>query len=541
MRSPAIGAVLLLGLAACAPAGGSGLDTGPVAGGTLTFAVDTEPPCLDPHVSSADITAVIQRSVFDSLVAQAPGGAFRPWLARSWTISPDGRTYTFMLRPGVRFQDGAPFDADSVKANFDHIVAKETRSQYAVDLLGPYVGTTVLGPLVAQVVLARPYSAFLQAVSTTYLGMESPKALRQKKDRLCAGADASVGTGPFRFTRWVRGQRAEFDRNPDYDWAPVTAAHPGPAYLARIVVLFLPESSVRMGALQSGAAEVVDAVAPVDVAALTSDHRFTVSRHDSPGVNYALYLNTRRAPFDDPRARVAIQRAVDMDQTVRAVYFGQYERAWNPLSPATPGYQPAGEHHWNPDPAEASRLLDELGYTGRDADGYRTEQGRRLTVRWPYNQSLVREQRDVLAVAVQDQLRKVGVDVELEPLDAGAYSARRDGGDYDIIGFSWERADPSVLDMVLASDQQFTDGGANGARLADPQIDAWLVGAGATADPAARDAAYTRVQQRAVDQAVVLPTYVHSRIMGLARTVHGPGFDTNAWPQLHDVWIEAVR
>lgn len=532
-----------LALAACGGGSGSSSSSTAVAagtprsGGTLTFAVNTEPDCLDPHVSPADITSVIQRNVFDSLVSQRANGTFAPWLASSWTVSPDARTFTFTLRSGVRFTDGTPFDAAAVKTSFDHITAKSTKSQYAVSLLGSYTGTQVVNPTTARVSFAKPYAAFLGAAATTYLGIESPKQITEHPDQLCAGGPSSVGTGAFVFSKYVRGQSATFTRNPNYTSPPGAAAHQGPAHLSTLVLRFLPEDSARVASLRNGEVDAADAVPPADVSSLSGDDGISLLKVVPQNANYSLYFNTARAPLSDERARKAVVAAINLDQIVASVYFGQYQRAYSNLSPKNVAYDPKLAGRKTYDPATAGRLLDELGYTGRDSAGYRTKDGKRLTLEWPYVGAFDREQRLIVSQAVQADLKKVGIDVHLFSMASGAYTTRRNAGGYDLIAFSWGKSDPDLLRQLYASDQAFTAGGVNGSGLRNPQVDAALAAGAATTDSAKRRAAYATVQEYAINHAYTLPVYVFTRTVGARTRAHGISFDPDAFPLFHDAWV----
>ena len=517
-------------------AGGSAAGR-PRPGGTLTFAVHTEVDCIDPHVSPMDVTSVVQRGVFDSLVAQNPDGTIVPWLAQRWTVSPDATTYTFTLREGVVFHDGTPFDAAAVKANFDHIAADSTRSQYAVALLGPYLGTQVVDPGTVKVTFARPYAAFLAAASTTYLGFHSPRKIAEEPDTLCSGGPNSVGTGPFRFTEYVKGSHAVFVRNDAYDWAPANAGHSGPAYLDSLVIRFLPEDSSRIAALRGGDIDAADAIPARRVVELAEIPSLRMLKAVPQNANYSLYLNSRREPFSDERVRRAFQHAVDVDLIVRTVYRGQYARAWSTLSPASIAYDPSLEGRIEYSPDKANRLLDEAGWTGRDGDGYRTRNGRRLTVEWPYIDVFNREQRDVVNQAIQGELKKVGVRVDLFSMDSGSYTSRRNAGGYDVIAFSWGKADPDLLRQLYASDQVFSAGGMNASGLRSPEVDAWLAAGAAITDPGARRENYARVQNYVIDKGLTLPVYVFTRTVATRDSVHGITFDADAFPMFHDAWV----
>ncbi|MFF8958282.1 ABC transporter substrate-binding protein [Streptomyces sp. NPDC014894] len=515
---------------------GGGGSAAPVRGGTFTYGAAVGTSCLDPHTSPGDITAVVQRNVFDSLVHLDAKGTFHPWLATSWEISDDARSYTFDLRDDVTFHDGTRFDAAAVKANLEHIRAPATKSLYAAALLGPYRNSEVLDEHRIRITFSEPSVPFLQAASTPYLGIASPASLARHKDELCAGGKFSVGSGPFRSERYVKNDRAEFTRNADYRWAPKGAAHQGPPLVDRLVVRFLPEDSVRAGALTSG--QVDAAAVPITSAeALERDSSLELTARQAPGASYSLYLNTDRGPLRDERVRRAVQRSVDVDALVRGVYRGEYARAWSPLSPTTPGgYDDSIKGAIPHDPRGAAALLDRAGWTGRDSDGYRTKDGERLRLRWPYIAALVRDQRDVLGEAVQAELKKNGVDLVRDAVDTGAYFERYGKGDYDVWDNAWVRADPAILSGFYLSTQLPSAGGQNVSRTDDPRVDAWLRAGAAEKSPKEREKSYAKVERWAVDHGTVLPLYVPVTTVGVGRETRGLTFDANAWPQFAGVW-----
>ena len=154
----AAGLTLLPTAAACSSSDSA--DSGsekPVAGGQVTYLVDQTQLTLDPAISPATVTGLIDRNIFDSLVAQTGPSEFKPWLAENWSISPDGRIYTFALKKGVKFTDGTAFDANSVKTTLDHVVDPKTKSQYAASLIAAAIG--IARP--SKVVRSRPASSFM--------------------------------------------------------------------------------------------------------------------------------------------------------------------------------------------------------------------------------------------------------------------------------------------------------------------------------------------------------------------------------------------
>jgi len=537
-RAPALLAALSLlagaGLAACSSSDGTAGKAG-AAGSALTFAADSEPACVDPAVSPRDVTALIDRNVFDSLVNDAPDGTIKPWLATSWTVSSDGRTYVFRLRTGVRFHDGTPLDATAVKATLDHAVDPKTKSTYAAGLLSAYKSSTAVDASTVKVSLSRPDAALLQSLSTAYLGIQSTKSLRRTAAQLCG---APVGSGPFSFVSWTKKQSLSLKRNPAYQWGPPSARHTGPARLQGLTFRFIEENAVRVGALNSGEVDVIGGLPAPNVRGLKGSSRVQVLSAQAPGGVYSLHFNPAPGgPLADPRVRTAVLRSVDLDRLVASVGFGAYDRAWSELGPRTPGYDASMKGSWPYDPALAGRLLDEAGWTGRDADGYRTRNGRTLTLRWPYVAQLLREQRDVLGQGIVAQAKKSGIRIDRVAMDVGTYSQDVFAGKAEIWDASNVRADPDILRTLFASDQTLDKGGLNVFRVADPQIDALLRAGSATTDPTARTDAYVKVQRRLRDLALDMPVYVPTYYVGAARKVHGLAFEAAAYPVFYDVSV----
>ncbi|WP_062431859.1 ABC transporter substrate-binding protein [Herbidospora daliensis] len=537
-RAPLAALLLLPLLAACggtsapeqAPAGP------PAKGGSLVFGVNTEPANLDPHASPQDVTGLFTRPVLDSLVALDDKGDVHPWLASSWEISDDQLTYTFKLRTGVKFSDGTPFDAAAVKTNLDHIVDPATKSQLAAAAFGPYEKSTVVDPQTIEVTFKEAYSPFLAALATAYFGIQSPRQLALGPEAL---AKKVVGTGPFVIDAYVPHQGITYRRNPDYDWAPPIAKHSGPAHLERLEFKVIVEDAVRLGALTSGQIDAIASVPPVNVKQVEADPKLTVLRKQAPGGNYNYYPNNEKGVFADQKVRQAFRDGIDFATVVEKLYFGAFDPASSAISPATAGYDKTTETQWTYDPEGAARLLDEAGWSARDAEGYRTKDGRRLTVKWPFLKALAREQRGTLAEQVQAEAKKAGFDVQFVDVTPADFTPKALAGDYDLIDFSWQRADGDALRNLFAiSNIPRPDFfGQNLARWHDPETDGWLTGALRTTDPAERAALYAKVQQKANTNATIVPVYVFTYLLGASKHVQDVTFEPQAFPTFYDAWV----
>lgn len=506
----------------------------PVSGGSLTFAVPYGPDCLDPHEGQGDID-LLSRPVLDSLVSADSTGKFHPWLATSWRISADQRTYTFTLRTGVTFSDGEVFDAAAVKANLDHVVAPATKSEYAASLISTYDHAVVVNPTTVRVVLKSPASSLLSALALPELGIEAPATLKMGSSTLCSKI---VGTGPFVSSRGlVTGQGISYTRRADYGWPPQNAAHRGPAHLNTLDIRIVPAASARSGALTSGQLDAAGAIAPVDVARVKAASGYTIDTVATPGVNYSYIPNVQHGVLRDVRVREALRVGINYPQIVKNLYFGVYPAATGPLASTTPGYDPAVARYYAYDPAAAAASLDAAGWTGRDSAGYRTKNGTRLSIDFIYVAQYF-GQYQTLGTQIQAAAKRLGVQINFVNLDLGTFTKRILSGDYDI-GNAWSSsATPDVLRQYF--DSAFIPTAhidSNAARYDNPTVDAWFAQALATTDPAGQNALYAKVQRQLTDDATILPIFQQTYVLGLSQKVRGVTFEAQLFPTFYDTWI----
>lgn len=498
---------------------------GPVSGGSLTWAVETEPLTFNPHQYAQAKARLLVWNTFEALLTHDDRGGYVPWLATGYEVSPDGKTYTFRLRRDVTFTDGTTFDAEAVKANIDQFFVEGYNPAVLAVQLRNLDRVEVADPATVVFHLKQPDVLLLDFLSSPQGAQVSPKSLKEAKN-LKAGGPELAGTGPFVLDHYTAGQEVVFTKNPAYNWAPANAGHAGPAYLDRITYRFLKESSVRVGALTSGQVQVVEGVPATDEALITANPQLTLSRGLNSGSAYSYYFNTTHAPFDDLKVRQAFREAVDVDAVLDGVYRGTATRAWSVIGPTSPFYDKTLEKTYGGDAAKANRLLDEAGWTGRDADGFRTKDGRRLTVRLVQSAPFVRDRRDVLAQAVQAAVKQsAGIDLNVAVVDQGTATQALADGQYEV--FDNSRADTdagAALNLLLHS-----GGAINRTGFTDPALDKLLEQGQAGSDQAQRRTAYQQVQKLTVtDQALILPLYAPSDQIAASTTVGGLGFEPTA-------------
>lgn len=532
----ASGALLLAG---CTPAPDQAEQAGdPVAGGTLVYASgDGEPTCLDPHVGGNYPQALIAGQFLESLVSLDESGEVIPWLATEWTASDDGLTWDFTLRDDVEFTDGTPFDAEAVKVNVEHLKNPDTQSSTGYLALGKVDSVEVVSDTVARFHLTAPDSALLESLTQPWNAIESPAGIARGMEENCL---APIGTGPFIVDEWVPQDHVTLVRNDDYATGPADRGHDGAPYLDGIEWRFIPDSASRYAALAAGEVDVIDNAQPdtIDQARQTG----TLVELDAPrpGASNRIELNSGQAPFDDVRVREAFIRAADVNDGIETLFFGTAERSYSVLSSVEPlAY--ADDTLFETDLEAANALLDEAGWTERDADGIRTKNGAPLTVRFPIstNQSIPAEQS--LFEQIQATAKDAGFDVQLEPLDLSSWYGALFAHEYEIVSAPYTKVGPDVLRILYHSDSITPAPSgyfANLAQLSDPELDALLTQAASESDPDSRAALYEQAQQLILGGFYALPLYDQQNHFLLSPKLEGVrAMPTVSTPTFADAWL----
>lgn len=498
-------------------------------GGNLTYALASSPDTLDPVASGYAVSHRVLRNIFDSLVFQKDDGSYQPWLATSWTQSNDGKSYTFKLRQDVKFHDGTLFNAEAVKANFDHL-DKTTGLGQARPLLGPLASTEVVDEYTIKVNLSKKFEPFLSGLSSAFFGISSPKALREQGDQF---GKHPVGTGPFKFVKWEENSEIVLERFPSYNSAPKIAENQGAPYLDKLTFKIIAEEATRIGSVQSGQILAAETVPPQNIATYKSNAKFKLHQAVTNGTPFSLYLNTHNEPWNDRRARQAIQLTIDPEVIVNTLYLGTYSRAWSALTPGILGYNESLENKIKPDLNKANSLLDELGWK-KNTNGIREKDGKKLTLNY-LEPAASREKRKDIAVIVQQQLKEIGVAVELNmTTNASDLLKKRE---FDISGISQVKADPDILANLFRSDRLHAQGGNNFSGLNDATIDKLLDEGAIESDTKNRKDIYRQIQQYLSDQALIFPIYVYPYTVVQSSSVQGLKFDLLGYPLFYDVSI----
>lgn len=323
-----------------------------------------------------------------------------PSLAESWEPNADLTSWTFQLREGVKFHDGTPWNADAAIFNLRRYVDKESPDFYQE--LNAQGGLSVAGiksfekvdDLTIRIDTVGPWSYLPTDLATVYFG--SPTAIKELGNK--AFAENPVGTGPFKFDSLVRGQRLELVRNDEY-WR-------GAPKVERVVLRPIPDPTARVAALRSGEVNWIEVPPPDDVRSLESAG-FQVLTNSYDHI-WPWVFNLRKAPFDNPKVRQALNWAIDRQALVDNILGGTAEAATGFVPKANSAYRPENDVYGY-DPDKAKRLLAEAGYP----DGFT------MTLSYPTSGSgnMI---PTPMNTALQSDLAKVGVKVDLKPIEWAA-------------------------------------------------------------------------------------------------------------------------
>ena len=315
---------------------------------SVTIGMAVEPTGLDPTIAApVAIGQVTWQNIFEGLTTIDRNGKVQPQLAESWTISEDGLTYTFKLRPGVVFHDGEAFDASVAKFAIDR-----ARGENSVNPLKRYFGTIesieTPDPLTLVLKLTEPTGSLLYWLAWPSSSMVGTQSAENNKT-------TPVGTGPFKFAGWSKGEKVELSRNPDY-WNPE-----GVAKLESAVFRFISEPQAQAAALQAGDVDAFpEFAAPELMESFEGDDRL-VTVIGNTELKVVAGMNNARKPFDDKRVRQALMMALDRSMIVEGAWSGFGTPIGSHYTPNDPGYADlTGVYPYDPEKAKA--LLEEAGY-----------------------------------------------------------------------------------------------------------------------------------------------------------------------------------
>ncbi|MCL2332949.1 MAG: ABC transporter substrate-binding protein [Actinomycetia bacterium] len=456
---------------------------------TITFAQGADPRGLDPALVDDGESSKVIVNVYEGLLKYADDSTqVEPCLAESLPeVSADGLSYTFHLRKGVKFQDGTDFNADAVKFNIDRQIPPKVTADMPY---GPFVWGSVKDVVVKDestvvVNLKEKNSAFLANCAMS-LGapMVSPTACQKDNNNM---NEDPVGTGPYKFVSWAKGDNVTLVRNEDY-WGTK-------AKTKNLVFKVIPENATRVLALTNGDVDMIDGIdaTAVDQVKSAGD---VMNTAEGMNINYMAF-NVASPIFKDPAARKAIAQAINRDELVKNLYQGYATPASTILPTFVPGFSKDVQQTAY-DEAAAKATLASLGIKQVHMITYSNPR--------PYNPATGSK----LTQAIQGYLQKVGVSCKVDTYDWTTYKQKATAGDYDICFYGWtgDNGDPDNFLNLLATN----DWSQNVSRWQDPTYIKGIADALAMPNGDSRNAAYAALEKQAAEANIWYPI-CHTKLM----------------------------
>ena len=438
----------------------------------ITIGMQLEPPNLDPTGgAAAAIDEVVYANLFEGLTRYRSDGSIAPALAKSWEISDDGLTYTFHLQDGVKFHDGTDMNADDVKFSLDRARAEDsTNAQKA--LFAGIASVDVVDPTTVKVTLSQPNGGFITNLAWGDAVIVAPESI-------ATDTTNPIGTGPFMFSNWVKGDRIELVKNPDYWGKPVA--------LTKATFKFISDPSAAFAAMMAGDLDAFPGYpSPETLPQFEADPRFSVIVGNTEGETI-LSTNNKDEHFKNKLVREALAHAINRQEIIDGAMFGYGTPIGTHFAPHNPDYVDLTGLS-NYDPALSRKLLAEAGYP----NGFKT------TLKLP-PPSYARRGGEIVAA----QLRAVGIDAEISNLEWAQWLEQVfKGKDYGLTIVS--HTEPMDIGIYARPDYYF--------QYDNPAFQQLMKDLDATSDPAKR----SEILKKA--QTMIAEDYVNGYLFQLART-----------------------
>lgn len=498
-------------------------------GGEIIYGTWQSPDNLDSQVTILQVVLAIGSQIHDPLLRQRPGDPkIYPGIAESYEVSDDAKEYTFNLRKDVKFHDGTPLNAEAVKFSLDRIIDPETRSAAALGALGPYDHSEAIDEYTIKVVFKQPFAGFLNMACTAYVPILSPTAVKKWGDQYQFHV---TGTGPFMLKEYVPDDHVSLVRFEDYDWGPEWG-HEGPAYVEALTYTIIPEDLTRISTLKTGETNIVDSVRSHDIPDIEKDSDLKLAITPVAGAPWIMLLNYQKFPTSEKAVRVAVEYAIDRETMVNLLYKGTNEPHHSPIEKNTLGYDPRIDKMYSYDPEMAKQILEDAGWKV-GSDGIREKGGKRLTLNWGIWPG---GGMDEPASVVQDQLRQIGMEVEIESEDVGTTFGKWNATDALNIAmpfYVW--ADPMFMVSWYHSNYI---GSTNWGHVNSPELDALLLKAESDPDPKFRAAALYEVQKWLMEEGVTVALFGKSLALGMQKEIEGIEYEITGLPLFHGVYFD---
>lgn len=483
---------------------------------------------INPHLYSGEMAA--QNMVFEGLVKNTEQG-IEPWLAESWTVSADGKTYTFKLRQGVKFSDGEPFNAQAAKLNVEAVLANYSRHAW-LELVKQLEKVTAIDDYTLELTLKNPYYPTLIELGLTRpFRFISPKAFQNGGTK--AGVNGYIGTGAWVLAEHKKNEYAKFERNPHY-WGEKPP-------LAGVKWKVIPDRQTMLLALQKGDVQLIfgadgDMLDMESFQAVSASQQFA-NQVSEPVASRTLVLNSARPITGDVLVRQALSHAVDKQGIADGIFNGS-ETVADRLMAKTVPYSDVAVATYDYNLTKANQLLDEAGWLYAKGQKVREKAGKPLAILLSYNINNAAEKE--IAELLQADFKKIGVDLQILGEEKQAFLDRQKSGDFDIqYSLSWGKPyDPasfvSSFRIPAHADYQGQKGLPNKAEI-DQMISRLLI----TPSETERQQLYANLYRTLAEQAVYIPlTYSRTKAI-FAQSLKNVGFNQSQYEiPFERMWFE---
>lgn len=482
----------------------------------LIVASGTDALTMDTHFGLDAPTFTILDHMVESLLELTPKGEIVPRLVEKWEISPDATEFTLRLRKGIKFHDGAPFNAEAVKVNFDRLLDPKVAIRYRF-LVAPISTVTVADEFTVKIKTKSPFAALVSNLTHQATGIQSPESIKASWDK---AVTKPVGTGAFLFKEWVPGNKFVMARNDNY-WGKKPL-------LEEVTWRVIPDDASRVVALETGEVHAAVRIPPFDIPRLKANPKLTVMDAASVRTIY-LGFNALKEPFQDKRVRQAINYAVNKEGIVKHVLGGVGRVSDAAVSPGIFGYAPIKTYEYNIEKAKA--LLAEAGFP----KGFETT----------LHPAVGRYYMDAsVCTAVAADLLKVGIRAEIKMMEWGTYLPsilrEKDQVEHKIYMLGWGcvTGDADYGLYTLFHSGEWPKKGMNASFFKNEKLDQLLDGARSTANPEERKRLYKEALTLIHDEAPWLFLHSEVQMVGVRANVKGIIVHPTERVIAKEAWIE---
>jgi peptide/nickel transport system substrate-binding protein len=463
--------------------------------GQIVAALDSDRETLDPHQATGTIDYMVLMHVFDHLIARNPESMkLVGSLAESWK-SVDDLTWEFRIRKGVKFHNGEPLNADAVKFSIERVLDPAQKS-YLRDRFKGITQVQVIDEFGVRLKTEKPNPVLLERL--TNLAILPPKYVKEKGDAHIA--KNPVGSGPYHFVEWVRGQRLVVEAHPGY-WGPEPA-------VKTLVFRPIPDVGTSIAEMLAGGVDFIRLVPPDQIPLIEASGRAYITTAPIIRViflNFDVAGRAGASPVQNLKVRQAISHAIDVDGIIQHVLGGRGLRVGTMVNPMKFGYDPSIKPV-SYDSGRAKQLLAEAGHSSGLKLDFMT-----------YSGSIIASRQ--VGDAVAGYLSKVGIQTNRQHIEDIGLSSNleRTGKLKDIYLGSWGSWSVFDADMILYprfhSSEAF-------AYVRDPKLDQWLDIGRNTVDLKKRMEVYAQVQRYIADHALAFPMYAQTSVMAVSNRIN---------------------